>query len=45
MITLGILLIVLYFFFRHPVFYMLGGLLLVLGIVLFISAAGHYAYY
>lgn len=44
MITLGILLLVLYLFFRHPVLWMTGGLLLVIGVVLMVTA-GHYAYY
>lgn len=45
MITLGILLIVGYLFFRHPALYIGGGLLLVIGIVLLVAQAGHYAYY
>lgn len=45
MIVLGILLLVLYLFFKHPFLYIGGGLLLVIGVVLLIADHTHYAYY
>lgn len=46
MITLGILLLVLWLFIRHPALYIGGGLILVLGLVILIAGGvHHYAYY
>lgn len=46
MFALGILLLVLYVFFRHPVFLSLGALLIVVALVLALAGGfSHYAYF